>query len=288
MRPCWEIEMEGNFENCLKITLPFEGGYVNHPKDPGGPTNKGITQRTLSAYLGRPASVNDVKNISDQTVKAIYKNQYWDKVWADRLPKGVDLAVFDYAVNSGVSRAVKDLQRTIGCRADGVMGLLTIEKLEEWMTTHGDEELVVAYCTRRYNFLKALRTWKTFGTGWTRRVMGNRVGAQENDVGIIDYAYKMANDEELPPLPVVEVNPGKANPEDIKATALMSKPELGGPALVAGGTVGEGLNSAANAIMPFSDISMAIKIVMISLIVAGASATGYGLWKKYKKGEVNL
>lgn len=280
--------MEKNFETCLKITLPFEGGYVNHPKDPGGPTNKGITQRTLSAYLGRPASVNDVKNISDQTVKAIYKLQYWDKVWGDKLPKGVDLAVFDYAVNSGVSRAVRDLQRVIGCRADGSMGMLTLEKLEEWMTLNGDEELAIAYCNRRFKFLKSLRTFGTFGTGWTRRVMGQRAGAQLNDVGIIDYAFKMANEEELPPMPVEEVNPGKGNPEDIKTSAVFAKAEIGGPSLVAGGTIGETVNSAAEGIMPFAEVSVVVKAVMICLIVVGAGVTLFGLYKKFKKGEINL
>lgn len=279
--------MKDNFENCLAISLPYEGGYVNHPKDPGGPTNKGITQRTLSAYLGRPASIKDVKTISTQTVKDIYKEQYWDRIWGDKLPLGLDLAVFDYAVNSGISQAVKTMQREVGIKADGVMGLKTLDAINVTIAKIGLPKLVQNYCTARYSFLKKLRTWGTFGAGWTRRVMGGKHGAQDTDTGIIDYATKMAKKVSVTPPKVVE-NPGKANPEDVGIKAIAVSSDAAGPTAVATGTAGEMLNTASSSIMPYADVSLVVKVVCVGLIVIGAGLTFYTVWKKYKRGEVEI
>src|SRR5262245_16984588 len=102
---------KGNFEKCLKFTLQFEGGFVNNPKDPGGPTNLGVTQATLSHFLGRQASIAEVKALTPQKVSPIYRLKFWDAVDGDELPVGVDLAVFDFGVHSGPSRGVIGLQR---------------------------------------------------------------------------------------------------------------------------------------------------------------------------------
>ena len=160
--------MKNNFEESLRRVLVHEGGYVNHPKDPGGATNRGITQRTYDAYLsrkGRPSRT--VKDITHAEVKAIYRAQYWAKVQADDLPSGVDYAVFDFAVNSGPARAAKFLQREIGVGADGVIGQQTLAAVSAVPDKAG---LVHSLCAARLAWLKRLKHWPTFGKGWTRRV----------------------------------------------------------------------------------------------------------------------
>ena len=141
--------MKLNFPPALKFTLGFEGGYVNHPKDPGGHTNKGITLSTLRRY--RPgATVADLKAIPDDLVERIYKDGYWDKVNGDTLAAGVDGATFDYAVNSGPAAAKKSLMASIGGTP-----VETVKRL----------------CARRLSIYKTFRHWSTFGKGWTRRIV---------------------------------------------------------------------------------------------------------------------
>lgn len=166
--------MNNNFEHCLDLVLKHEGGYVNHPKDPGGETNRGVTKAVYDAYRktrGRP--IQSVKFITDDEIKAIYKFQYWDRVQGDLLPSGVDYAVFDFAVNSGVGRASKYLQAVVGTAQDGVIGARTLAAIDS------PTRVINALCDRRMSFLHNLRTFMTFGKGWTRRVVDVRAHALE-------------------------------------------------------------------------------------------------------------
>lgn len=158
--------MKDNFARSLKAVLKHEGGYVNHPKDPGGATNKGITQATYD--LWNEGTSRSVKNITDAEVEAIYKRNYWDKVRGDDLPAGVDYCVFDFAVNSGVSRSAKYLQTVLGVEVDGVIGPQTVKAAMEAEPRAVIQEI----CDRRMDFLQGLGTWPTFGKGWTNRVTG--------------------------------------------------------------------------------------------------------------------
>lgn len=159
--------MKTNLEASLRYVLAHEGGYSNHPADPGGATNYGITQRVYDAFRQRnDLRQQSVRAITSDEVAAIYKRQYWDAVKADDLPTGLDYAVFDYAVNSGPKRAVMDLQRVLGVKADGVVGNVTLAAASSGdVFAHID-----ALCNRRMAFLQSLKTWKTFGRGWGRRV----------------------------------------------------------------------------------------------------------------------
>lgn len=157
--------MQDNFERCLEHVLKYEGGYVDHPRDPGGATNKGITIGTLSRYIGRRASKSDVRNISDITVRRIYKGEYWDNVRGDELPYGLDLVAFDGGVNSGPSRGAKWLQKGLGVAADGAVGPVTLSAAEG-----AGVEAIERACAARMGFLQRLRHWDAFGRGWTRRV----------------------------------------------------------------------------------------------------------------------
>lgn len=157
--------MNTNFDKCLSLVLVHEGGYVNHPRDPGGATNRGVTQAVYDAYRKtRGRGQQSVKFITDDEVKAIYRFQYWDRVQGDLLPAGLDYAVFDFAVNSGVGRASKYLQAVVGTPQDGVIGARTLAAIQS------PKNAINALCDRRMSFLRNLRTFLTFGKGWTRRV----------------------------------------------------------------------------------------------------------------------
>lgn len=165
--------MRENFNASLKLVLKHEGGFVNHPQDPGGATNKGVTIATYRAYLNPNGSVADLKALTDEQAGVVYKRHYWDKVEGDALPAGVDYAAFDFAVNSGPDRAAKYLQMVVGSMPDGKVGPLTIKAAKS-----KDAALIInELCDRRLHFLMALKTWGTFGKGWSSRVKGVREAA---------------------------------------------------------------------------------------------------------------
>lgn len=146
--------------------LASEGGYVDHPSDPGGATNLGITHRTLAAWRGKPVTKQDVRNLTRAEALEIYEAQYWRTSGADRLPVGIDYAVFDYAVNSGPARAVKDLQRVLGVGVDGIVGAQTLAAV----SARQSADLIRGLCDRRRAFVRGLKTYSTFGRGWESRI----------------------------------------------------------------------------------------------------------------------
>lgn len=153
----------------IRLTLEHEGGFVNHPKDPGGATNKGITIATYRRYIKRSGTVADLKAMTTAQAVKVYKHQYWDKVRGDELPAGVNYAVFDYGVNSGPSRAIKSLQRAVGADQDGKLGPKTMA----WIKTVSPANIIERVCDERLAFMRRIKrgaAWKTFGRGWQRRV----------------------------------------------------------------------------------------------------------------------
>lgn len=138
-----------NYDACLAQVLKYEGGYSNHPSDPGGPTNWGITIHDARKYWRATATAEDVRKMPLTVAKDIYRKRYWNAVDGDNLHDGVDLAVFDYGVNSGIGRALPDFKPYRAL--DPVAA-------------------IKALCARRMRFLKALRTWPVFGKGWGPRV----------------------------------------------------------------------------------------------------------------------
>lgn len=155
-----------NFEQALEKLLHHEGGYVNHPSDPGGQTNMGVTRRVYEEWVGRESSEKEMRNLTAADVAPIYKAKYWDRVKADNLPNGLNYAVFDASVNSGTGRAAKWLQECVGAVPDGGIGPKTLAMVAQ----HDPEELIIKYCDMRQAFLESLPTFETFGKGWTRRV----------------------------------------------------------------------------------------------------------------------
>lgn len=163
-----------NLAVSLTEILRHEGGYVDHPSDPGGATNMGITHKTLarwrrvSPWWKLPKS--DVKALTRTEAKTIYKALYWSRVAANNLPSGLDLALFDFAVNSGPGRAIRTLQQVLGVAADGVIGPITRAALDQAVIKTGIAGLIKAVCQKRLGFLRRLRTFSVFGKGWARRV----------------------------------------------------------------------------------------------------------------------
>ena len=157
--------MKENFDKSLKMILHHEGGYVNHPRDPGGETNLGVTKRVYEDWGG----TKNMRDLNQEDVAPIYEKNYWGRAKCDHLPSGLDLAVFDWAVNSGVGRAAKKLQTMIGTEADGGIGPNTLKTLDEYIEHHGIEETLRNYKAIRQKFYESLSTFDTFGKGWTKR-----------------------------------------------------------------------------------------------------------------------
>jgi lysozyme family protein len=160
------VFMQSSYDEALRHLLRHEGGYTDHPDDPGGPTNFGITIYDYRKYVKPEATAADVKAMSLDDAVALYKSKYWNALACDALPPGVDYALFDYGVNSGVGRAARVLQRLVDVAADGVIGPMTIAAARRCAPA----VLIELLCDERLQFLKSLKTWPVFGKGWRRRV----------------------------------------------------------------------------------------------------------------------
>lgn len=162
--------MTSRFETCLRQTLQWEGGWFNHPRDPGGPTMKGVIQRVYDGWRdSQGLARRSVREIEDYELRDIYRRNYWDQIRGDELPVGVDMAVFDFAVNSGPGRAAKYLQRVLRMnRVDGHIGPATIGA-----TKNADPERVIEeLMADRRTFIRQISTYDVFGKGWERRCNG--------------------------------------------------------------------------------------------------------------------
>jgi lysozyme family protein len=155
-----------NYDKCLETILHHEGGYVNHPKDPGGETNLGVTKRVYEEWGG----TKHMRDLLVEDVAPIYRKNYWDRLRGDQLPSGLDLCVFDFGVNAGPGRAAKFLQSMIGTQVDGGIGPNTLKILGEYVLATGVVNTIKNYQSARQDYYESLSTFETFGRGWSRRV----------------------------------------------------------------------------------------------------------------------
>lgn len=162
-----------NFARCLAFTLQAEGGFVDNPDDPGNATNLGITIGTLSDWLGRPATVQEVRDLTPATAGIIYERRYWQTVNGDNLPLGVDLCVFDFAVNAGPARSAMRLQGLLGVTQDGAIGPATIAAAAK--VSPGS--LIVELGYSQLAYYRDLPGFAEFGAGWTARVRARQMAA---------------------------------------------------------------------------------------------------------------
>ena len=158
--------MKKNFDQALALVLKSEGGYVNHPSDPGGETMLGVTKRVWEGWVGRPCKAGEMKTLTPALVGPLYKKNYWDVMFCDDLPAGVDYAAFDFAVNAGPGQAKKTLQRALGVTPDGAIGPLTIAAIKE----ADGPTLLRAFSAEKEKFYRGLNTFDTFGKGWMNRI----------------------------------------------------------------------------------------------------------------------
>jgi len=159
-----------NYNKCLETILHHEGGYVNHPKDPGGETNLGVTKRVYESWvMENDLHQKDMKDLKVEDVAPIYRKNYWDRIKGDQLPSGLDLCVFDFGVNAGTGRSAKYLQTLIGTVADGGIGPNTLKCLDDYVSKHGVEDTIKNFQEARQKYYESLSTFDTFGKGWTRR-----------------------------------------------------------------------------------------------------------------------
>lgn len=155
-----------NFPKSLALVLKSEGGFSNHPHDPGKITNLGVTQNTWEAYVGHQVDEAEMRGLTPEIVAPFYKTKYWNPCKCDQLPLGIDYAVFDFAVNAGVSRASKTMQSALGTAADGIVGPATIGVAVNADPDHFLEKFSAA----KEQFYRNLPTFEHFGKGWLRRV----------------------------------------------------------------------------------------------------------------------
>jgi lysozyme family protein len=157
------------FPACLKVVLKHEGGYVNHPRDPGGRTNLGVTQRVWEDWSGKPANEAIMRDLTVPMVAPLYRAKYWNKVRGPDLPPGLDLHVFDFGVNAGPARAIRYLQIMVGTNPDGKFGPATKRALSNYLDQYGTAKAIRRYGELREQYYRSLRTFATFGRGWLRR-----------------------------------------------------------------------------------------------------------------------
>jgi lysozyme family protein len=155
-----------SYDKSFEFVIKHEGGYVNDPNDAGGETNFGISKR---AYPNL-----NIKNLTLVQAKAIYEKDYWVAARCNLLPYPLSLAVFDYAVNAGPSKAIKSLQSVCGTSPDGLWGTNTVNKVNESLRKWGVKGLALQLCQERSNFYIDLTIKKPaqikFLKGWLRRV----------------------------------------------------------------------------------------------------------------------
>lgn len=160
------------FKEFWARIVKHEGGYVNNPKDPGGETMYGITKRVARAH----GYTGSMRNLPLATAEAIAQQSYWDAIQGDKLPAAVAWQVVDAAYNHGNRQAVKFLQRAIGANDDGIIGPRTLAAVEAL----DGNKIVLLFLAERLQFFTNLRTWGTFGKGWSRRIVGNLRYAAED------------------------------------------------------------------------------------------------------------
>ena len=167
--------MKENFEKSLELVLAHEGGYVNHPSDPGGKTNLGVTQRVWEDYVGHKVDEQTMRNLTKELVAPLYKSRYWDAVHGDQLPSGADYLAFDFAVNAGAFRSIKTIQRALNITADGIIGPVTVKAIQDTNA----EEFINNFTNAKESFYRSLANFPTFGRGWLNRVAKSKRIAEE-------------------------------------------------------------------------------------------------------------
>jgi lysozyme family protein len=165
--------MNTNWQKSFELMLQSEGGFVNHPSDPGGMTNLGVTKATWEGWVGREVDEAEMRGLTAEKVEPLYKERYFDAVRGDELPMGLDYLMFDFAVNAGAGRSIKTLQTAVGVTPDGGFGPMTMAAVQ----SVDPVELIERFSQAKEDFYRSLTTFSTFGKGWLNRVADVKVKA---------------------------------------------------------------------------------------------------------------
>jgi len=165
--------MQSNWPQSFRLMLASEGKFSNHPSDPGGMTNLGVTKATWENWVGRESDEAEMRGLTPEKVEPLYKKKYWDAVRGDELPMGLDYLMFDFAVNAGAGRAIKTLQTAVGVTPDGGFGPMTMAAVQ----AVDPNDLIERFSQAKEDFYRSLTTFATFGKGWLNRVADVKVKA---------------------------------------------------------------------------------------------------------------
>ena len=273
-----------NIEIALKKVFGHEGGYTNNRNDRGnwtsGKIGVGELKGTKYGIAAHAFPHLDIKNLTIDQAADIYRRQYWAPIRADDLPQGIDYMVFDFAVNSGVSRAARFLQRALnvefgaGLKTDGIIGEITLRAVNS-LTKRQLIDLVELYSSKRLAFKKRLKGWKHFGRGWTRRVKEVRSDAIQMIKDRPDMSDLLVKRD---------VNAPHGGPD---AQEIRKSKTPGGQAVIGTGlgAVGVAASEAADQIAPLADFSDTLRVVFIGLTVLGVAASLYLAWTRSQDDE---
>lgn len=170
-----------SFDTSFDRLMGHEGNFTDNPKDPGnwtgGKVGVGELRGTKFGIAANTYPAIDIRNLTRDEAKKIYKRDFWDKVNADSLPDGVSFQLFDFAVNSGCQTAIRYFQRALGVADDGVWG----PKSESAARSMSESDMIMAICSERLDFMTRCSGWSDFGKGWARRIAQNlRYGALDS------------------------------------------------------------------------------------------------------------
>ncbi|MBX6329375.1 MAG: glycoside hydrolase family 108 protein [Pseudolabrys sp.] len=246
-------------DEALARLLAHEGGYSDHPSDPGGPTKYGITISDYRRYVKPNATAADVRAMTVEEAKAIYRRHYWDALCCDDLPAGVDYAVFDYGVNSGIGRSGRVLRRVLGLPDDTHIVNATVLGA---LVRRDPKAVVDAVCDERLAFLRRLKTWPVFGRGWERRVAEVRAAS-----------LRMAAGRAPAPLPDIEIAPAAGK-------GVAPAPAVAKRAVVGAGAVGLAATGGAFWDWVAAHPWEAAAIACVAVMAVGGFLALIGRWRR--------
>jgi len=265
--------VESNYSKSYKTERHYEGGNVDDPDDAGGRTSRGVTQRVYTAWRKRQGlQPQDVWHATDQEVASIFKDNYWNVIRGNDLAAGVDIVVFDGAINSGCSQSVKWLQRALGIKDDGQCGDVTIQHVKD---NADHDQLIEDILAQRMVFLKHLKGWKKYRRGWSARV------ANVKEIG---QAWASGH---VGPAPVTLLSPApKANAEDAIETAASPQTSIA-VTTVSGAATGfvSQLQDAVAPLSAYADTFAFVRYITLGVTLISFGYTVYSIWKNNKVRE---
>lgn len=270
------------FYNVMKPVLEHEGGFTTDPDDAGNwssgkvrqgkilGTKYGVTGKTLAGYRGRAVTQDDVAALTIDEAIEIFRSQYWTPIKGDDLPRGLDYAMLDFAINSGPAKAASTHQKVVGVTPDGIIGAKTLDAIRRRGDVSGQ---IRALCKARLAYMRTLGAkWRKYGKGWTIRV--NEVQAR---------ALKMVQGVDLAALdPVISTSAPSADPRD---RTLRSTTSGKANATTMVGVLGAGASEMAGQLSPYTDTLMVVQYLFIGLTLIGAGAALYATFRRIQLGE---